>query len=103
MVELDSGLAAAQIGDHLLESVRRILRVHTHGPKVAGVSEAMEELRQRVPAFERQASRPVRTADEILHQQELVKEGRRQEEAVVVYFPTTLQPARAANPADAGE
>jgi hypothetical protein len=39
----------------------------------------------------------VRPADEILDQKDLIKQGPRQKEAVIVDFPTVLQAARTAD------
>ena len=57
----------------MFEGVGRILRMDANGAQVPGISEAGEELGKRVASFERQSAGPVRPADQILDQEELVK------------------------------
>src|SRR5438128_2274400 len=52
VVELDRGLAAAEIGDELFEGVGRILRMDADSAQVSGISEAREEFEKRVSSFE---------------------------------------------------
>lgn len=73
VVELDCGLAAAQIGHELFDGVGRILSMDSDGAQVSGISEADEKFGERVASFESQSAGPVRPADEILDQEKLVK------------------------------
>ena len=73
VVKLDCGLAATESGDELFEGVGRILRTDSDGAQVSGISEAGEKFGKRVASFEGQSPSPVRPADEILDQEELVK------------------------------
>jgi hypothetical protein len=73
MVELDCGFSAAEIRDEFFEGVGRILRVDSDGAQVSTFSEAGEKFWKRIASIEGQSAGPVRPADELLDQQELVK------------------------------
>ena len=73
VVELDRDLATAEIDHKLFERIGRILSMDSDGAQVSGISEAGEEFGKRVTSFEGQSPGPMRPADEILDQEELVK------------------------------
>jgi len=72
-----SGKLPHQLDDgELLEGVRGMLEVHIDRVEVARPAEPSKELSQRVTSLECQAAGLVRTADQILYQQEFVKQRR---------------------------
>src|ERR1039458_1009461 len=81
----------------LFQRVRWVVSVDLRGAQIACVSQSREKFGKRVSSFERQSARFLRTAGQILHQQQLIKEHRRKETTALIHFEAGVQPSRASN------
>jgi hypothetical protein len=74
----------------LFEGIGRISGLDAQRAEISSIPQAGEEFSKRVSSFKGQSARPVRPANQILDQEEFVKQGRRQKKTVLIDFPTLL-------------
>src|SRR5437773_121090 len=92
VVKLQRSLTAAEVIEKLFQRVAWVLGLDADGAQISGVAKPEIQLRKRVAAFERQTARPVRAADQVLHQQQLVEQNRGEEQTAAVDLPSALEP-----------
>ena len=92
VVELERSLTSTQVIEKLFQHVAWVLGLDADGAQISGVAKPEIQLRKRVAAFERQTARPVRAADQVLHQQQFVEQNRGEEQTAAVALPSALEP-----------
>src|ERR1700722_2217740 len=80
-------LAAAQMLEHLFQCVAGIVSLYANRAQIAGAAQAVPQLRQRIAALQRQTAGELRTAHQILHQQQFVEQHGSQEQTSMLHLP----------------
>src|SRR5688572_10144757 len=97
VIEPYACLASAEVLQQFLQGIGRALRQHTYSPQIARVSQSRVQFGKRIAAFQCEASRLLRAAQQVLDEQQFIEHYRCQEQPAAVDFPALLEEARAAD------